>query len=291
MINTNLSEMIKEAVVKAGSTFTKDKIISLEKCILNETNERAKWVLETTIENSSVSEKNMSPICDDTGIPHVLIDIGPNQSLTRDIIDSIYKGIEQGLEKLPGRPMAINGDDYHRINQSLGISENPSDVLPAPFLIRNISEDVIKIHVLLFGGGPAIRGKTQRIFHKHSTEVVINEIIEWAKEGVSLLGCSPCVLAIGIGRSQYEATSLMLESLVDGNHNIQNEIEKEITSKINESNIGPLGLGGDTSVLATFLKVGPQRSSGVRIVCVRPCCSIEPRKATVLLNDKGIKLL
>ena len=94
-----------------------------------------------------------------------------------------------------------------------------------------------------------------------------------------------------IERSQYEATSLMLESLVDGNHNIQSEIEKEITSKINESNIGPLGLGGDTSVLATFLKVGPQRSSGVRIVCVRPFCSIEPRKATVLIRDKWIELL
>lgn len=291
MINTKLSEMVKEAVVKAGSTFTKDKITSLEKFISKETNESAKWVLETTIENASVSEKNCSPICDDTGIPHVLIDIGPNQSLTRDIIDSIYKGIELGLEKLPGRPMGIRGDDYQRINQSFGISENPSDVLPAPFLIRSISEDVIKIHVLLFGGGPAIRGKTQRIFHKHSTEVVINEIVDWAKEGVSLLGCSPSVLAIGIGRSQYEATSLMLESLVDGDHNVQNEIEKEITSKINESNIGPLGLGGDTSVLATFLKVGPQRSSGVRIVCVRPCCSIEPRKATVLLSDKGIELL
>ena len=50
---------------------------------------------------------------------------------------------------------------------------------------------------------------------------------------------------------------------------------------MNEANIGPLGLHGKTSVLATFMKVGPQRASGVRIVCVRPACCIEPRIASV----------
>jgi fumarate hydratase subunit alpha len=52
---------------------------------------------------------------------------------------------------------------------------------------------------------------------------------------------------------------------------------------VNESNVGALGLGGKTSVLATFAKVGPQRASGVRIVALRPCCCFEPRRATVEL--------
>ena len=55
----------------------------------------------------------------------------------------------------------------------------------------------------------------------------------------------------------------------------------EITKRVNESNIGPLGLHGRTSVLATFVKVGPQRASGVRIVCLRPCCCFEPRTASI----------
>ena len=60
---------------------------------------------------------------------------------------------------------------------------------------------------------------------------------------------------------------------------VQNEYEKEITRRVNETNVGPLGLGGKVTVLETFMKIGPQRASGVRIVCLRPCCCFEPRKA------------
>ena len=135
----------------------------------------------------------------------------------------------------------------------------------------------------MLGGGPAIRGITQRVFHKHSVDVVIDEIVARAIDGVSKLGCTPCTLAIGIGRSQFEATSLMLEAMAKGNYDVQSVFEKTITDRVNAAGIGPLGLGGGTSVLATFAKIGPQRASGVRIVALRPCCCFEPRRATVEL--------
>jgi len=124
---------------------------------------------------------------------------------------------------------------------------------------------------------------TAFVLLKHNTQVVLDEIVSWAKEGVAQLGCSPCTLAVGVGRSHFEAASLMLQAQVDGNYDVQSDMEREITRRVNEANIGPLGLGGDTSVIATFLKVGPQRASGVRIVCVRPTCCFEPRIATVEL--------
>ena len=114
--------------------------------------------------------------------------------------------------------------------------------------------------------------------------MVLDEIVKWATEGVAQLGCSPCTLAVGIGRSHFEAAAMMLQAQVDGKYDIQSEMEQEITRRVNEANIGPLGLGGNTSVLATFMKVGPQRASGVRIVCVRPTCCFEPRIATVDLG-------
>ena len=135
----------------------------------------------------------------------------------------------------------------------------------------------------MLGGGPAIRGITHRVFHKHSVDVVIDEIVARAKEAVAKLGCSPCTLAIGIGRSQFEATSMMMEAMAKGNYDVQSEFERTITEKVNEAGIGALGLGGQTSVLATFAKVGPQRASGVRIVALRPCCCFEPRRASVEL--------
>lgn len=283
MNNEQIIELVRDTLVNAGSTFKQDKKDAYARAIASETNEKAKWVLQTILDNADAAETHKSPLCDDTGIPHLVLEVGPNAAVTGNMLDAIKQGVAEGLRKLPGRPMGIMGDDSHRIDQSGGLNPDSAGVEPSPILIRRTDEDVVRLHILMFGGGPAIRAKTYRVFHKHNTQVVLDEIVNWAKEGVSLLGCSPCTLAIGIGRSHFEASSLMVQALVDGNYNVQSEMEQEITRRVNKADIGPLGLHGDTSVLATFMKVGPQRASGVRIVCVRPCCCFEPRIASINL--------
>ncbi len=274
---------VSEALIKAASSFRSDQKDAYRKAIEQETVPAAKWVLETILQNALIAEQNRSPLCDDTGIPHLFLEVGPNQSVNGRLISLIQEGIREGLRALPGRPMAIKGSDLQRIDQSGGLNIDPGALLPSPILIRPIAEDVIRLHILMHGGGPEIRSKTFRVFHKHKVSVVTDEIIDWAVEGASLLGCSPVTLAIGIGRSHFEAASLMMEAMVYGNLDIQSDIESEITKRVNQSQKGPLGLGGQTTALGTFLKIGPQRASGVRIVSLRPCCSIEPRKASVVL--------
>ena len=239
--------------------------------------------MQQVLDNAIVAEKNRGPLCDDTGIPHFFLEVGPNRHVTGELIEQIHAGVEQGLRQLPGRPMAIMGDDMHRIDQSGGLNPDSGALAPSPILIKNVEEDVLRLTILMLGGGPAIRGITQRVFHKHCVDVVIDEIVNRAIPAVSQLGCSPCTLAIGIGRSQFEATSLMIEAMAKGNYNEQTAFEQTITNKVNESNTGALGLGGKTSVLASFAKIGPQRASGVRIVALRPCCCFEPRRASVVL--------
>lgn len=282
-MNNDIIRKVKEALVKAGSSFTKDQMEVYERAIANEGNKQAQWVLSQTLENAKVACHRCSPLCDDTGIPHLYLEVGPNQVITGQLLEDIKEGVRQGLRELPGRPMAVKGDDIQRIEQCEGLFEDAAALEAAPIVFRNIPEDELRLTVLMLGGGPAIRGITQSVFHKHSIQVVVDEIVRRASEGVKKLGCTPCTLAIGIGRSQYEATNMMMEAMVKGNFNIQSDLEKEITARVNDCEVGPLGLGGKTSVLATFLKVGPQRASGVRIVAIRPCCCVEPRKATINL--------
>lgn len=274
---------VRDALVSAGSTFRPDKKEAYRQAIERETNPQAKWVMETILANAEAAEDRRSPLCDDTGIPHLVLEVGEDCAVTGKLLDAIREGVRQGLRALPGRPMGIMGDDSRRIDQSGGLDPDPAGVLPAPILLRRCEENVVRLHILMFGGGPAIRGKTYRVFHKHSTQVVLDEIVSWARESVSQLGCSPCTLAVGIGRSHFEAASMMLEAQTDGRYGVQSDMEAEITRRVNEADIGPLGLHGSTSVLATFLKVGPQRASGVRVVCMRPTCCFEPRIATVEL--------
>ena len=280
MNREEIVQAVSRTLVDAGSTFSEDKMNAYRRAIATETNEQSKWVMEQILKNAQAAEKNKSPLCDDSGIPHVILDVGPDKAVSGELLSAIEEGIKKGLRELPGRPMGIMGDDKARISQSGGLSQDSAGVLPAPLQIRRVDEDILRLHILMQGGGPAIRGRTYRVYHKHSVEAVIDEIVKWASEGVGLLGCSPCTLAVGIGRSQYEAAALMEQAQVDGRYDRQSDLEQEITRRVNESRIGALGLKGDISVLGTFLKVGPQRASGVRIVSLRPCCCFEPRLAS-----------
>ena len=279
----NVQEKVADCLVRAGSTFREDQKDAYRKAIALENSEKSCWVMRQILDNALVAEERRSPLCDDTGIPHLFLEVGKNRFVTGELLEQIKEGVALGLRQLPGRPMAIKGDDYARIDQSGGLNEDSGALAPSPILIKPVDEDVLRLTVLMLGGGPAIRGITQRVFHKHSVDVVVDEIVNRAIPAVSQLGCSPCVLAVGIGRSQFEATSLMMEAMVYGDFSKQSDFEMRITEKVNEANIGPLGLGGKHSVLATFAKIGPQRASGVRIVALRPCCCFEPRRASVEL--------
>ena len=284
---------ISKTIIDATTTLSCDKYDALKRAIELEDNENAKWALEQILENYKVAQDIKFPLCDDTGIPHVIVEIGDERELSGKLINQIHRGIKLGLNNLPARPMAVIGDEVQRINQSEGLFEKPGMLRPAPILIdngldehsykRDISPDTLNIHFILEGGGPEIRAKTLRVYHKRSFDNVINTACEWLEESLKMLGCTPSIPAIGIGRTHYEATSLLLKAIAYGNLDNQSEHEKRITNRLNKTDIGPMGFGGKTTVLGTYLNIGNQRASGVRIVSIRPSCFVEPRVATLKL--------
>lgn len=289
----DIIEDVSNTIIEASTNLSKDKYNALKKAISIEDNENALWTLNQILKNYKVANKVKFPLCDDTGIPHVIIEIGENREITGNLIAQINEGIKEGLNNLPARPMAVKGKDIERIEQSKGLYDNPGQMKAASFLIdsfsddstykRDISPDTLNIHFILEGGGPEIRAKTYRIYHKRSVVNVMDTAIGWLEESLKMLGCTPSVPAIGIGRTHYEAASLLLKSIVYGNLDFQNELEEYVTERLNKTNIGPLGFGGKTTVLGSFVNIGNQRASGVRIVSVRPSCFVEPRVATLHL--------
>ena len=289
----DILDEISKTIIKASTTLSSDKYKALRKAIDMEDNENAKWALTQILENYHVAEKARFPLCDDTGIPHVIIEIGQDREISGELLNQIHEGIALGLNNLPARPMAVKGDFVERIEQSRGLYEKPGMLHPANILIdnanddssykRDIFTDTLNIHFLLEGGGPEIRAKTYRVYHQRSFENVIDTACGWLEESLKMLGCTPSIPSIGIGRTHYEATSLLLKSVAYGSLDNQSEHEQQISDRLNQSGIGPLGLGGKTTVLGTYLNIGNQRASGVRIVSVRPSCFVEPRVATLKL--------
>ena len=284
---------ISKANIEASTTLSNDKYDALKRAIDSEDNDNARWALEQILENYNVAQKTNFPLCDDTGIPHVIIEVGKERQITGVLLNQIHEGISLGLNSLPARPMAVKGNEVERIEQSRGLFDEPGRLSPASILIdnandestyqRDISPDTLNIHFLLEGGGPEIRSETFRVYHQRSFENVIDTACEWLESSLKILGCTPSIPSIGIGRTHFEATSLLLKSIAYGNLDIQSRHERDIADRLNQSGIGPLGLGGKTTVLGCYLNIGNQRASGVRIVSVRPSCFVEPRVATLKL--------
>ncbi len=285
VMSEQIREMVKNAVVEASTTFKEDQIAAYEFAINKEENDNSRWVLELLLENAHLAKNNQVPLCDDTGIPHILVEVGPNTSMPEDFFDNLEMGVADGLRNLPGRSMAVLGDDIQRIEQNNGLSEDPGKVTPPSFLVDKMDEEGLKIHVIMLGGGPEIRAHTSRVFHQRDHEKFFKEALTWMRSEIPKLGCTPCIPVLGIGRTHFEASSLLLKAMVYGNLKNQSRIENKITNYLNQTNIGALGLGGSVTALGSLVKVGPQRASGVRIISMRPCCCVEPRKASIFLSQ------
>lgn len=288
-MSVNIKELVKEAVIEASTMFREDQIQAYQRAVEMEENHNARWVLELLLENAEIARSNKVPLCDDTGIPHVLVELGVRTKFNSDLFSQIEEGVYLGLKKLPGRPMAVQGDDIGRIEQSQGLYNDPGKVIPPSVLVDKMDDEGVKIHVLMLGGGPEIRSHTYRVFHQRDHGNLFKEALTWMRSEIPKLGCTPCIPALGIGRTHFEASSLMLKAMAYGNLNHQSLIEKKITDALNNTNVGALGLGGSVTALGTMVKVGPQRASGVRIVCMRPCCCVEPRKASIYLSQDSLE--
>jgi fumarate hydratase subunit alpha len=282
---------VGQCLVKAGTTFRDDQLEAYAGAIKKESNPNAQWALEKLLENALAAQQDQNPLCDDTGIPHVIVEIGNEVALPVNWLSAVHDGVAQGLRDLPGRPMAVLGDDIERVEQSRGLSSDPSDILPVPVICKPVPGQTLTVTVLLQGGGPEIRAKTYRVFHKRSIDKVLEESATWMADEIQSLGCTPAIIAIGVGRSHAEASIRMLEAMATGDLRQQSQWEVRVTDRVNAERAGALGLGGDVSVLGTFIKIGPLRASGIRVVCARPCCCVEPRRAQVAFAAGQVRVL
>lgn len=98
-----------EGLVAAGSTFRADKKEAYRKALANEDNKKAKWVLETILENAETAERNHSPLCDDTGIPHLILEIGVDAVITGQLLDAIKEGVARGAAQTSGSAYGNHG--------------------------------------------------------------------------------------------------------------------------------------------------------------------------------------
>ena len=99
-MNNSICEKVAQCLVTAGSTFREDQKEAYRRAIANEEIESSCWVMQQVLDNALVAEKNRGPLCDDTGIPHLFLEVGKKRAVKGELLEQIKEGVAMGLRSL-----------------------------------------------------------------------------------------------------------------------------------------------------------------------------------------------
>ena len=251
--NIFLEEDVKEAVIKAA-----DKETS---CV-------GRNVLAQLKENMEIAENERIPVCQDTGMTVVFLDVGQDVHFVGgDIAAAVDEGVRQGYTEGYLRKSVVS-DPLLRVNTG--------DNTPAVIHYNIVPGDKVGITVAPKGFGSENTSRIYMLKPADGIEGVKNAVLET----VRLAGpnaCPPFVVGVGIGGDFEKCAIMAKRALTRSADRCTGKLEAELLEMINDSGIGPAGLGGSVTALAVNVEAFPTHIAGLPVaVCM--CCHVNRHK-------------
>mgnify|MGYP002576776163 FL=1 len=264
-----VTQNIKEMCIEANHFLTEDMKCALDKAATAEKSPLGKQVLEQLEENLQIAGEDMIPICQDTGMTVVFMEIGQEVHFEGGSLeDAINEGVRRGYTEGYLRKSVVK-DPL--------IRENTKDNTPAIIHYSIVPGKQVKITVAPKGFGSENMSRVFMLKPADGIEGVKNAVLTAVKDA-GPNACPPMVIGVGIGGT-FEKCALMAKKAltrpVDEHSQIPYvaEMEQELLQKINASGIGPGGLGGSTTALAVNINTYPTHIAGLP-VAVNICCHV-----------------
>ncbi|MBD9334232.1 MAG: fumarate hydratase [[Ruminococcus] faecis] len=264
-----ITKNIKEMCIEANYFLSPDMAEAMKCAEKNEEAPLGKQILEQLQENLKIAGEDMIPICQDTGMAVVFLEIGQDVHLEGGALeDAVNEGVRQGYVEGYLRKSVV-GDPL--------IRENTKDNTPAVLHTRIVDGDQVKIKVAPKGFGSE---NMSRVFMLKPAEGIegVKDAVLTAVKDAGPNACPPMVVGVGIGGT-FEKCALMAKEALTrevGSHSeieYVKELEEELLTKINNLGIGPGGLGGTTTALAVNINTYPTHIAGLP-VAVNICCHV-----------------
>lgn len=278
-VNTKtITTIVKDLCIKANLELREDILLALKRSLIKERNPRAKRILQILIENAKIAQEKRIPICQDTGITIVFIDIGQEVAIVGDdLTKAINEGIKMGYEEGFCRKSVV--DDPI-------IRKNTNDNTPGIIHYNLVLGDRLKITVMPKGFGCENKSCIKMLLPTSEIGEIKKVIIEAVKEA-GPDACPPFILGIGLGGTIDKAAQLSKEALISPLDKPATQpyiarLEQEILEEVNKLNIGPAGLGGDTTLLAVRILTYATHIAGLPLAININCHAL--RSATRELN-------
>lgn len=260
---------IKEMCIQANHFLSEDMDIAMKKAVETEEAPLGKQILTQLQENLKIAGEDMIPICQDTGMAVVFIEVGQEVHFEGgSLTDAINEGVRQGYVEGYLRKSVV-GDPI--------IRENTKDNTPAVIHYNIVPGDKVKIKVAPKGFGSENMSRVFMLKPADGIEGVKNAILT-AVQDAGPNDCPPMVVGVGIGGT-FEKCALMAKDALTrevGTHSdIQwvKDLEEEMLETINKLGIGPGGLGGTTTALAVNVNTYPTHIAGLP-VGINICCHV-----------------
>ena len=264
-----ITKNIKEMCIEANHFLSEDMKKVFNRATENEKSPLGKQILSQLKENLDIAGSDMIPICQDTGMAVVFINIGQDVHLTGgDITQAINEGVRQGY---------IDGYLRKSVVKDPIERENTKDNTPAVIHFGIIPGEDIEITVAPKGFGSENMSRVFMLKPADGIEGVKNAILTAVKDA-GPNACPPMVVGVGIGGT-FEKCAIMAKKALTRNLDKQSDIEyvrnleSEMLEKINKLGIGPGGLGGTQTALAVNIETYPTHISGLP-VAVNICCHV-----------------
>lgn len=274
---SEITKNIREMCIEANHFLTPDMDNALKKACESEKSELGKQVLNQLQENLSIAGEDMIPICQDTGMAVVFMEIGQEVHFEGGVLeDAINEGIRQGYIEGFLRKSVVK-DPLER--------ENTKDNTPGIIHYSIVPGDQVKITVAPKGFGSENMSRVFMLKPADGVEGVKNAIITAVKDA-GPNACPPMVIGVGIGGT-FEKCAIMAKKALTRPVNEHSSIpyveqmEKDLLESINHSGIGPGGLGGTTTALAVNINTYPTHIAGLP-VAVNICCHVNRHSVRIL---------
>ena len=264
-----ISKNIKEMCIEANHFLSKDMDIAMKNAVSTEKSPLGKKILSQLQDNLKIAGKDMIPICQDTGMAFVFLEIGQEVHFEGgNLEDAVNEGIRRGY---------VDGYLRKSVVKDPILRENTTDNTPGIIHYKIVPGDQVKIKVAPKGFGSE---NMSRVFMLKPADGIegVKEAVLTAVKDAGPNACPPMVVGVGIGGT-FEKCALMAKEALTrevGSHSdipYVKELEEELLERINKIGIGPGGLGGSTTALAVNVNTYPTHIAGLP-VAVNICCHV-----------------
>ena len=266
---SEITETIKEMCIEANHFLTRDMADAMRRAAENEKAPLGKQILNQLQDNLAIAGEDMIPICQDTGMTVVFLEVGQDVHIEGGSIgDAVNEGVRRGY---------VDGFLRKSVEKDPLIRENTRDNTPAVIHYEIVPGESLRITVAPKGFGSENMSRVFMLKPADGIEGVKNAILTAVRDA-GPNACPPMVVGVGIGGTFEKCALLAKKALtraVDERSEIPyvRELEEEMLEKIHQTGIGPGGLGGSTTALAVNINTYPTHIAGLP-VAVNICCHV-----------------